>query len=42
MATDLVTRFVRGKIIRGEVHRGERLPPERELVREIGVSRTTV
>ena len=42
MATDIVTRFVRGKIIRGEIHRGERLPPERELVREIGVSRTTV
>ena len=42
VATDLVTRFVRGKIIRGEIHRGERLPPERELVREIGVSRTTV
>ena len=41
-ATDLVTRFVRGKIIRGEIHCGERLPPERELVREIGVSRTTV
>jgi len=42
VATDLVTRFVRGKIIRGEIGRGERLPPERELVREIGVSRTTV
>ena len=42
VATDLVTKFIRGKIIRGEISRGERIPPERELVRAIGVSRTTV
>ena len=42
LATDLVTRFVRGLILRGELRPGQRLPAERELVTSIGVSRTSV
>lgn len=42
MATELVVTHVRGLILRGELGPGARLPPERELVREIGVSRTSV
>jgi len=42
LATELVTRFVRARLSKGELRRGERLPPERELVRKIGVSRTSV
>lgn len=42
LATELVTSYVRGRITRGELRRGERLPPERELVKQIGVSRTSV
>jgi GntR family transcriptional repressor for pyruvate dehydrogenase complex len=42
LATELVVAHVRGLILRGELGPGARLPPERELVREIGVSRTSV
>jgi GntR family transcriptional repressor for pyruvate dehydrogenase complex len=42
LAAEVVTRHVRGMILRGELHRGERLPPERQLVKTIGVSRTSV
>lgn len=41
-ATASVITYVRGLILRGECRPGQRLPPERELVREIGVSRTTI
>src|SRR5262245_19172299 len=42
LATELVTEYVRGQIVRGEIGRGQRLPPERELGRVLGVSRTSV
>ena len=42
LATDLVTGYLRGQIVRGEIGRGQRLPPERELGRVLGVSRTSV
>ena len=42
VATEAVVQYVRGLILRGECRPGHRLPPERELVREIGVSRTTI
>src|ERR1044072_4565291 len=42
MANELVVRPVRELIVRGKFTPGQRLPPERELVREIGVSRTSV
>ena len=42
LATELVTRHVRGLIVTGHLRRGQRLPPERELVRTVGVSRTSV
>ena len=42
MANELVVRHVRELIIRGKFTPGQRLPPERELVRDIGVSRTSV
>jgi GntR family transcriptional repressor for pyruvate dehydrogenase complex len=41
-AAQLAAEHVRGLILRGELRRGERLPPERELAKEIGVSRTSV
>jgi GntR family transcriptional repressor for pyruvate dehydrogenase complex len=41
-ATALVTEHVRQLILRGELGRGHRLPPERDLVRQLGVSRTSV
>src|SRR5690349_16235102 len=37
-----VVRHVRDLIVRGQFRPGQRLPTERELVREIGVSRTSV
>ena len=40
--TELVTRWVRDLIRSGELRPGQRLPTERELVAEIGVSRTSV
>ena len=42
MANELVVQHVRELIIRGKFTPGQRLPPERELVRDIGVSRTSV
>jgi GntR family transcriptional repressor for pyruvate dehydrogenase complex len=42
LATEIVTNYIRDLIARGELKRGQRLPPERELVKQIGVSRTTV
>jgi len=41
-AVDLVTAHVRSLVERGELHPGDRLPPERELAARIGVSRPTV
>lgn len=37
-----VTTHVRGLIRRGELERGQRLPPERDLARQLKLSRTTV
>ena len=42
MADELVVRHVRDLIVRGKVKPGQKLPTERELGREIGVSRTSV
>jgi GntR family transcriptional repressor for pyruvate dehydrogenase complex len=42
MANEQVVRHVRDLIVRGQFGPGQRLPTERELVREIGVSRTSV
>ena len=42
MANELVVRHVRDLIVRGKFSPGQRLPTERELVRDIGVSRTSV
>ena len=42
MANELVVRHIRDRIVRGQFRPGHRLPTERELVREIGVSRTSV
>ena len=42
LAPDLVTRHIRELIVRGELARGQKLPTERELVRTLNVSRTTV
>jgi GntR family transcriptional regulator, transcriptional repressor for pyruvate dehydrogenase complex len=42
VATHAVINHVRNLIFRGELVRGQRLPPERDLVRQIGVSRTSV
>ena len=41
-AADLVVRHVRRLIASGKLRIGERLPPERVLVAELGVSRTSV
>ena len=42
MANELVVRHVRNLIVHGKFRPGQRLPTERELVAEIGVSRTSV
>ncbi len=42
LATAQVIAHVRGRILRGELRPGARLPPERELARRIGVSRPSV
>jgi len=42
LAAELVVNHVRGLIVAGELRRGQRLPPERELVRGMGLSRTSV
>jgi GntR family transcriptional repressor for pyruvate dehydrogenase complex len=42
LATELVTKHVRSLIVSGQLRRGQRLPPERELVGTVGVSRTSV
>src|SRR3954466_15761546 len=41
-STEQVVSFVRGLIERGELRRGDRLPAERDLATQIGVSRPTV
>jgi GntR family transcriptional repressor for pyruvate dehydrogenase complex len=41
-AAELVVSHVRGRIERGELKPGDRLPPERELARMVGVSRPSV
>jgi GntR family transcriptional repressor for pyruvate dehydrogenase complex len=41
-ATDLVADHIRQSILRGDLRRGQRLPPERDLVRHLGLSRTSV
>lgn len=41
-STALVIAFVRERIARGEARPGARLPPERELAAQLGVSRPTV
>jgi len=41
-AAQLVTEHVRALIRNGEISRGQRLPPERDLARQLGLSRTTV
>ena len=41
-ATDLVINHVRQQIVRGHLTKGQRLPPERDLVTQLGVSRTSV
>jgi len=42
MANEIVVRHVRDLIVSGKFKPGQRLPTERELVRDIGVSRTSV
>ena len=42
LASELVVAHVRRLILSGGLQRGARLPPERELVRRLGVSRTSV
>ena len=42
LAPDQVTSYIGELIVRGELARGQRLPTERELVRALNVSRTTV
>jgi len=42
MANQFVVRHVRNLIFRGKFKPGQKLPTERELVRDIGVSRTSV
>ncbi len=41
-AAELVVTQVRGLIERGEVRSGDRLPPERDLAQQLGVSRPSV
>ena len=41
-STDQVVAFVRGLIERGRLRPGDRLPAERELAAQIGVSRPSV
>ena len=42
LVSELVVAHIRRLILNGELHRGARLPPERELMRSLGVSRTSV
>jgi GntR family transcriptional repressor for pyruvate dehydrogenase complex len=41
-STEQVVAYVRDRIVRGELRRGDRLPAERDLAAHIGVSRPTV
>lgn len=41
-ATALVADHVRQMILRGDLRRGQKLPPERDLVQTLGLSRTSV
>src|SRR4051812_43295347 len=42
VTAEIVVRHVRGLIERGELRPGDRLPPERELAVQLGVSRPSV
>ncbi len=42
LASEVVANHVRRLILSGDLQRGGRLPPERELVRSLGVSRSSV
>jgi GntR family transcriptional regulator, transcriptional repressor for pyruvate dehydrogenase complex len=42
LASELVVAHIRRLILSSQLQRGARLPPERELVRSLGVSRTSV
>lgn len=42
VTVDAVTHYVRSRIERGDLKPGDRLPPERDLAAQIGVSRPTV
>lgn len=42
VAVDAATQYIRSRIERGELRPGDRLPPERDLAIQIGVSRPTV
>ncbi len=41
-ASDAVVRYVKERILRGQLRRGQRLPPEKELARQFGLSRVTI
>jgi DNA-binding FadR family transcriptional regulator len=41
-ASDKATRFLRSQIYTGELRPGDRLPPERELASQLGISRVTL
>ena len=42
VAVDAVTRYICSRIERGDLKPGDRLPPERDLAAQLGVSRPTV
>lgn len=41
-ASGVVAACIRRKILAGELRRGDKLPPERDLVQQLGLSRTSV
>src|SRR5688572_8837070 len=42
LASEWVVAHIRRLVLNGELQRGARLPPERELVRSLGVSRSSI